>query len=108
MDSIAIKIDPALLTNPDADMRYALPDLLSERSGGVIQDDGYDYIGPSNLMVVFLRVTDLERARACITEVITSVRVLENDLRHAATVAIQRGEKYETIYPAENQEEFVV
>jgi len=108
MDCIAIKIDPARLTNPDADMRYALPDLLSERSGGVIRDDGYDYISSSNLMVVFLRVTDLERARACITDVITNVRVLENDLRQAATVAVQRGEKYETFYPAGSQEEFVV
>lgn len=106
MESIAIKIDPALLTNPDADMRYVLPNLLSKRSGGIIWDDGYDYIGPSNLMVVFLRVTDLEQAIACITDVITRVRLFNNDLRKAVTVAIQRGERYEVIYPADSHEDF--
>jgi hypothetical protein len=108
MDSIAIKLDPALLTNPDADMRYTLPDLLAERSGGVIEADGYDYLDPSNVMVVFLKVSDLALATSIIIDVITNVRVLENDLRTGATVAIQRGEKFEVIYPANSREEFVV
>ena len=108
MDTIAIKLDPAQLANPDADMRYALPDLLVERSGGVIKDDGYDYIGPSNAMVVFLKVTDVERAISCITDVIANVQVLENDLRTAVTVALQRGDKFEVIYPADSREEFLV
>jgi hypothetical protein len=108
MDTIAIKLDPARLTNPDADMRYTLPEMLAERSGGVIEDDGYDYVGPSHAMVVFLKVSDLERATSCITEVIANVRVLENDLRTAATVAIQRGDKFDVIYPADSREEFVV
>ena len=30
-----------MLENPDADIRYRLPDLLAERSGGIIADDGY-------------------------------------------------------------------
>ena len=103
MDCIAIKLDPELLTNPDADMRYALPDLLVKRSGGVIQDDGYDYVGQSNAMVVFLKVSDLDRAKACITDVITNVKVLENDLRTVATVAVQKGEKFEVVYPDESR-----
>jgi hypothetical protein len=108
MDTIAIKLDPALLTNPDADMRYTLSDILAERSGGMIKDDGYDYVGPSDATVVFLKVSDLERATSCITDVIANVRVLENDLRPAATVAIRRGDKFEVIYPADSRGEFVV
>lgn len=108
MDTIAIKLEPMLLTNPDADMRYTLPDLLTERSGGVIQNDGYDYVGPSNTLVVYLRVSDLERAKACIDDVITNVRVLNNDLHGAVTVAVQRGDKFEVIYPIDCREEFVV
>ena len=108
MDTIAIKLDPDRLANPVADMRYILPDVLAERSGGVIQDDGYDYVGPSNFMVVFLKVSDVDRAMSCITDVITNVRVLENDLRTGATVAIQRGDKFVVAYPADSQEEFVV
>lgn len=108
MDTIAIKLDSALLTNPDADMRYTLPDLLVERSDGVIESDGYDYVGPSNAMVVFLKVSDLDRAKSCIADVIANVRVLENDLRPAATVAIQRGDRFEVIYPVDSPEEFTV
>jgi hypothetical protein len=108
MDTIAIKLEPTLLANPDADMRYRLPDLLAERSGGMIEDDGYDYVGPSNALVVFLRVSDLEQAWAVIHDVVTNVRVLDNDLQGAATVAIQRGEKFEVIFPPDNQEEFVI
>lgn len=108
MDTIAIKLEPTLLTNPDADIRYTLTDLLAERSGGVIQDDGYDYVGPSNTLVVFLRANDLERAKACIHDVITNDRVLDNDLRGAVTVAVQRGDKFEVIFPPDSQTEFVV
>jgi hypothetical protein len=108
METIAIKLDSARLTNPDADMRYVLPDLLTQRSGGVIADDGYDYIGPSNTMVVFLKVSDLEKGTACINEVISNVRVLENDLRNAVMVAVQRGDKFDVIYPVGSRDEFVV
>jgi len=112
MNTIAIKLDPALLSNPDLDIRYALPNLLAERSGGVIQNDGYDYVGrpasSAKALVIYLKVSALERAKTCIIDVISSVCVLDNDLRHAATVAVQRGEKFEVIYPARNREEFVV
>ncbi|HEX3625842.1 MAG TPA: hypothetical protein VH280_10500 [Verrucomicrobiae bacterium] len=108
MDTIVIKLEPALLTNPDADMRYALPHLLAERSGGVIEDDGYDYVGPSKALVLYLMVRDLEQAKKCISEVIVNVRVLDNDLGRAATVAVQLGDKFEVIYPANWREEFVI
>ena len=45
MPTIALRLDPRELINPDLDIRYALPDLLVERSGGVLSDDGYDYVG---------------------------------------------------------------
>jgi hypothetical protein len=112
MDTIAIKLEPALLTNPDLDIRYTLPDLLAERSERVIQDDGYDYVGrpasSGNALVIYLKVTELERAKKCIIDVITNVRVLDNDLRRAATVAVQRGDKFEVIYPADSRQEFFV
>ena len=112
MDTIAIKLEPGLLTNPDLDIRYTLSDLLAARCGKVIQDDGYDYVGspatPASPMVIYLKASDLERAKACIIDVITNVHVLDNDLRRAATVAVQRGDKFEVIYPADGREEFVV
>jgi hypothetical protein len=108
MGTIALKLDPELLSNPDLDIRYTLPDLLAERSGGTIENDGYDYVGPSSAIVVFLKVSDETRAIACITDVIANVRVHENDLRQAATVAIERGAKFEVIYPPGSGEEFLL
>ncbi len=105
---MAIKFEPGRLANPVADLRYVLPDPLAQRSGGVIRDDGYDYVEPSNAMVVFLQVSDVERATACIVDVIDHVRVLGNDLRTGAIVAIQRGGQFEVIYPADSRESFVV
>jgi hypothetical protein len=53
-------------------------------------------------------VRDLEQAKKCISEVIVNVRVLDNDLGRAATVAVQLGDKFEVIYPANWREEFVI
>jgi hypothetical protein len=63
--TLAIRLDPQLLDNPDADIRYRLPDILAEPSGGVISDDGYDYVGTQPLMVVFLKVSQLNLALVC-------------------------------------------
>lgn len=104
MEIVAIKIEPTLLINPDADLRYKLPDLLAERSKAVIQDNGYDYVGPSNALVLYLRVSNLESAITCINDLIANVRVLDNDLRPAVTVAIKRGDEFEVLYPTQGTE----
>jgi len=108
MPNIAIKLHAERLSNPDLDIRYALPDLLKARSGGVISDDGYDYVGDTNDLVLFLQVSNVEQAIACILEVITNVPVLDNDLRDGAVVAIKRDGKFDVIYPINSQEEFRV
>lgn len=99
MTTVVMRLDPGLLDNPDADLRYRLPDLLAERSRGVISDDGYDYVGKGPLLVLFLKVSQLEPALACLLDVIESVRVLNNDLRPAAVVAVEREGRHEVIYP---------
>ena len=33
----------ALKANPDLDVRYRIPDLVEEATGGRVQDNGYDY-----------------------------------------------------------------
>lgn len=108
MQTIAIKLRADRLANPDLDIRYTLPDMLKERSGGIISDDGYDYVGDAHDLVLFLKATDSERAAACITDVISTVPVLGNDLRDAAVVAIERADGYHVIYPPDSHEEFDV
>ena len=99
MATLAIRLDPQLLDNPDADIRYRLPDLLAERSAGVITDDGYDYVGEQPLMVVFLKASRLKPALACILDVIVNVPVVGCLLRPGAVVAVERKAGWEVVYP---------
>jgi hypothetical protein len=55
MGHIAIRLNPQKLTNPDLDIRYALPDLVHEHTANRIKDDGYDYASDSdNTLIVYL------------------------------------------------------
>jgi hypothetical protein len=89
-----------MLENPDADIRYDLPDFLNKRSNGNIGGDGYDYVGP-DMMLLFLEVRDVQQAVACIVDVIENVRFLENDLRKGAVAAIETDGGHEVFYPAD-------
>jgi hypothetical protein len=99
MATVVVRLDPRRLDTPDADIRYALPDLLAERSGGLVTDDGYDYAGEGSLLVLFLQAAEVEPAVACVLDVVQNVRVLGNDLRPAAVVALARGTEFEVVYP---------
>jgi len=81
MKTITIRVDSSTLDNPDSDIRYHLPDLLAQRSGGVISDDGYDYVGDKPFLVIFVKSSSLDPKLACILDVIENVRVMGNDLR---------------------------
>jgi hypothetical protein len=100
MHTIVLRLDPRLMANPDLDIRYVLPDLLSERSAGVISDDGYDYVGDRPYLVLFLHATALEPAVVCVRDVIENVRVLDNDLRPGVVAAVEHEGRHEVIYPA--------
>lgn len=108
MPTIAIQLDPALLDNPDLDIRYELPDLLAERSNGLIRDMGYDYVHDSQLLALFLETTDVEAALVQILEVINNVRLLENDLRSGTVVGVLRDNRYDVVYPPSFAGEFHV
>ena len=99
MHSIVLRLDPRLLDNPDLDIRYVLPDLLADRSGGVIADDGYDYVGERPYLVLFLKAAELGPATDCVRDVIENVRVLDNDLRRGVVAAVERDGRHEVIYP---------
>ena len=93
---IAIQLDPNLLESPEADLRYALPDLLNERSGGHIQDAGY--VGDQPLMIVYLQARDSDRDLATVLDVIRNVCVLGNDLQ-SAVVGLMHDKKFNVVYP---------
>lgn len=101
MIKIILRLDPRRLDNPDLDIRYRLPDLLVERSVGVIQDDGYDYFGDIPLLDLFLTTDDPERAIAVTVDVIENGLVLGNELRTAVVVAVERIDDARVVYPPE-------
>jgi len=107
MATVVVRLDPRLLDNPDADLRYTLPDLLAERSAGVITDDGYDYVGKAPLLVLFLKASDLKPALACVLDVVENIRVLDNDLRPATVVAVELGGGHEVVYPPDFAGQFL-
>ena len=107
MATIVLRIDPSKLDNPDADIRYQLPDLLAERSGGTMVPDGYDYVGEGPLLLLFLRTSDVESALACVLEVIESERVLDNDLRRGVVVAVKVENAYDVRYPPDFEGPFL-
>jgi len=99
MATVILQLDPANLSNPDLDIRYALPELLVARSGGSLADDGYDYVGEggASYLLLFLRTEDVDGAVSTIVDVLKSERVLENDLS-AVPVAVEDG-AFRVIHP---------
>jgi hypothetical protein len=107
MPSICICLDPARLPNTTADLRYDLPAMLAERSGGAIRDNGFDYGKTSNFMFVFLDVDDIAETLPMVLDVITNGPVPNDILAPAAVIATteidhcDRAEEYRIVFPAD-------
>ena len=93
MKNLVLTLDPDKLQNPDLDLRYVIPDLLSTRSDGNIKDNGYDYEDQesksSPLLAIFLIATDFPAALKTINQLVLSEEVLGNNLSSAATLYIE-------------------
>ena len=102
MHQFAIRIDPRALSNPDTDLRVALPDLLVKRSAGLIRDEGWGYFSEEVTYMVFILTTyDLPRALTIVAEVLETEEVLGNRLACAAAVAVKEGSRYRVISPSD-------
>jgi hypothetical protein len=89
--TIVLIINPEKLSNPDLDIRYLLPEMLEEQSNGLIKDDGYDYLDDEiNTMLVFLKISDFEKAIACIEDAIENVSLLGNNLKQGVIIAVEK------------------
>ena len=65
-----------------------LPDLLAERSGGLIEDGGYEYEDGSDALLICVQTEDLDRALVEIASLVEGERVLGNDLRDGMEVVV--------------------
>jgi hypothetical protein len=106
MSTIYVRLDPRKLQNPDLDIRYALPDLISEKSNGAVTDDGYDYAGDVPYLVIALSTEDIAQGMLWVMDTLEHARILGNDLLPAAVVAIDYDGQKVVKYPNNFQGSF--
>ena len=99
MATILVRLDPRKLQNPDSDIRYVLPDLIAEKSCGVIRDDGYDYVGEVPYLLLFLKTEAIDQGMRWILDTLEHETVMGNDLLPAAVVAVERDGQRVVEYP---------
>ena len=103
MQTIIIVLNPGKMENTDLDIRYALPERIEEMTGGLVKDNGYDYL-VNNDLGIWLETEDSEKYVEDVISLIKSERILENDLSMACEIYISAGEceeidKCRRIYP---------
>ena len=107
MASIAIKLNPEQLSNPDADLRYLIPKRVQEVYKESITEDGYDYLD-DNSMVIYLATDDPDAGVKKVIELLQNEKVLNNRILESAIIGLDRGSGYTVVFPAdfEGQAEF--
>lgn len=103
MQTIIVKLEPGKLENPDLDLRYIIPDEIEEESGGLIQDNGYDYL-EGDAMGIWLKTDLAEKNYPLIVRLFQKKEFLRNDLSKSAEIYIsdQDAEEIENctkVYP---------
>lgn len=88
MPSLVIRLDPALLPNPDTDLRYDIPDRLQVDTNGLVEDGGFDYEAGTDAMLIYLETTDLPAALNAVVAFLRSEALQGTDLAEAATVGV--------------------
>jgi hypothetical protein len=106
MPTIYLRLDPRKLENPDLDLRYVIPDLIAERSCGLVKGDGYDYVGDVPYLLLFLKTTDIEQGLLWVLSTLEHEVVMGNDILRASVVAVERDERKVVEYPKDFQGAF--
>jgi uncharacterized lipoprotein len=97
MQTIVIVLNPGKLENPDLDLRYQIPDRIEELSGGLIKDNGYDYIDtedgqPGPLLGIWLETESADENWPVIVKLFQEEKFKGNDLSKAAEIFISEND----------------
>ncbi len=87
MQTIIVLLNAEMMTNPDLDIRYTLPERIEEYTNNQVKDNGYDYLSNTKLGLWFETdnaVNNVEK----IIQLINTERFLENDLSKVAEIYI--------------------
>jgi hypothetical protein len=108
MGHVAIKLNPRELPNPDADLRYRIPDLIADATNGRIRDDGYDY-ADGDIMIVYLSCNDPASDVAEVIETLRANEICDNQILDSAVIGISTdATTFTIVHPSENDGEFSV
>ncbi|MEY8355722.1 hypothetical protein AALB39_20505 [Lachnospiraceae bacterium 54-53] len=94
MQTIIIKLYPEKLENADLDLRYRVPERIEEVSGGLIQDNGYDYL-ENNALGLWLQTESALTAYPMIIKLISEEQFMGNDLSLSAELYISEKDSAE-------------
>ena len=94
MQTIVIVLNPGKLENPDLDLRYQIPDRIEELSGGLIKDNGYDYIDTEDgpLLGIWLETESADENWPVIVKLFQEEKFKGNDLSKAAEIFISEND----------------
>lgn len=106
MLNIALKIDTSKLSNPEADIRYKLPEHIQYLSEGELRDDGYDYAKDGQLLL-FLVGEDHFRVETFLKKLF-QMPFEGNDLSLTTVVGVDHGDGFQPVYPSGYEGDFKV
>jgi hypothetical protein len=106
MPSVLIRLDPGRMENTDTDLRYVVPDRLTEISSGILTDSGYDYEEGTDAMLIYLSTDNLDAALPFVIELLENEMIYENRLADSARVGAslldetERPADFAVVYPS--------
>ena len=110
MHEIVIQLSPERLSNPDLDLRYVIPDTLSEIADGdlEVQDNGYDYSELGNSLNLFLLVSDVAAFATQTTDYLAKNKLFGNDVLPACKIVWIKGANQFTVLHSYDNEPFAL
>ncbi len=89
MGSIVIKLNPQNLTNPDADLRYLIPDKIAEKTLGKVTNNGYDYLNDEvSSLAIFLQSAAPQEDVISVCDILRSNIFKGNQIYEAAELFV--------------------
>ena len=91
METIIILLSPQKRKNPDADLRYIIPERIEEISENTIQSNGYDYL-KDNTLAIWLSTNSYRKALPKIITLFEQETFLENDISKTVSIYASKQE----------------
>lgn len=93
METIILKLNPNVLTNPDLDLCYVVPEEIESLSNGLIMDNGYDYLEEiNNTIGIWMKAECAKESYLDIIEILKKHLFLENDLSKSCEIYISESD----------------